>query len=49
MDGQWGPNAQKRELCPVSWVAHNGGWYEKKVYVHMTESFCYTAEIGTTL
>ena len=30
-------------------INHNGKEYKKNVYICIIESFCYTAEIGTTL
>ena len=47
MDKQQGPTVQHRELQYIQHpvINQNGKEYEKNVYMCITESLCYTAEI----
>ena len=48
MDRQ-GPTVEHRNYIQYPVINHNGKDFKKSVYMGITESFCYTAEIGTTL
>ena len=49
MDKQQGPTVEHRNYIQYPVINHNGKDFKKSVYMGITESFGYTAEIGTTL
>ena len=51
MNKQYGPTVQDRELYPISWGKTwcKTVWEKEYIYIFMTQSLCYIAEIDTTL
>ena len=43
------PTVEHRNYIQYPVINHNGKGFKQSVYMGVTESFCYTAEIGTTL